>query len=77
MKKNKKIEKGILDLAYRVTGYDKEVIIEYVRLTGGKYSVFGDLTIHDFFNNSDKFKKILIDLHYLNRKMKINKILFR
>lgn len=74
-KQNKRIGKEIINLVYRITGYNENILIEYVRLNNNNYNVFGDLTIQDFFGNSDRYKKIMKDLHYLNRKMKITKIM--
>ena len=79
MKNNDHVEKElggyIINLAHRVTGYSEDVLAEYVKLNGGKYSVLGNLTIQDVYGDTPTFEQVMEDLHYLNRKMKITKII--
>ena len=79
MKNNEKVikelNKYVIDLAHRVTGYPEDVLIEYVKLNGGKYNSLGDLTIQDVYGETITYEKLMEKLYYLNRKMKINKLI--
>jgi hypothetical protein len=69
------LKKYIVDISHRVTGYDKDVILQYVILNNNNYSILANLSIQSIYTNSNKYKKILKDLYYLDRKMKINKLI--
>ena len=80
MKNNDHVEKElgsyIINLAHRVTGYPEDVLAEYVKLNDGKYSILGNLTIQDVvYGDTPTFEQVMGDLYYLNRKMKINKLI--
>lgn len=68
-------DKHIVNIIHRITGYDEDVLFEYIRLNDYKYSIFSNLTIAGVYTEDDDMKKILSDLHYLNRTMKINKLI--
>lgn len=72
---NDKLNFHLVDITHRITGYDHEVILEYVRINDNKYSILANLSIQSIYTKSKEYQKILKDLYYLNRKMKIHKIL--
>lgn len=72
---NDKLNDHLIDLVHRVTGYDKNVLLEYVRLNDGKYSIYATISLQSIYTESKTYKKILNDLYYLDRKMKIDKLI--
>jgi len=68
-------DKSIVNLVHRITGYDEEVLFEYIKLNDYKYTIFSNLTIAGIYTENDEMKRVLSDLHYLNRTMKIHKLI--
>ena len=73
MKKTKKVNKiyepsndDIIDLIHRMTGYSKDVLLEYVRVT--KIKNLGKLTIDDIGKNMET-------LYFIERGIKIKKLI--
>jgi len=65
----------LIDTVHRLTGYDKDVLVEYIESKDGKYSIYANLTLQTIHTNSPEYKKVLEDLHFLDRKMKIDKLI--
>jgi len=72
---NHKLNESLVDLTNRITGYDKDVILEYVKINDNKYSILANLSLQSIYTNSKENQKLMNDLYYLNRKMKIDKLL--
>lgn len=72
---NEQLNAHLIDLTHRITGYDKDVILEYIRRNDNKYSILANLSIRSISTNSKEHQKIMNDLYYLNRKMKIDKLI--
>lgn len=72
---NDKLNEHLIDIAHRITGYDKNVLLKYIRLNDNKYSILANLSIQSIYTESKTYKKILTDLYYLDRKMKIDKLI--
>jgi len=68
-------DKSIVNLVHRITGYDECVLFEFIKQNDYRYSIFSNLTIAGIYTVDDEMKKVLNDLHYLNRKMKIDKLI--
>lgn len=69
------INSHLVNVAHRLTGYDEDVISEYIKINDGKYSILANLTIKGIETLDPEYRKVLMDLHYLNRKMKILKLI--
>ena len=71
MKKVRRYEptnEDIIDLIHRMTGYNKDVLIEYVKVT--KIKNPGKLTINNIYN-----QKCFETLYLIERGLKIKKLM--
>lgn len=67
------IEKKTIFYASKLLNYDINVILKYIN----KYSMkdISNLTLSDFYMGDTHTNKTLSRLHYLNRSLKIEKLL--
>jgi hypothetical protein len=69
------LQNNIIDLAHRITGYEHYVILEYIKIKDNNFSKLNGLTLFDCDLKTEKYKSLIHDLYYLNRKIKINKLI--